>query len=422
MAEFDHAAFAQKNVSDFLANNRAERDDEAEFALPEAVATAVGAGFILGPIGGLLLGAAQGILGKRMEQSELDAIAAYDDVDATFMETIDRQMMEADSPEDVEQLSTMATQQTAARRMLASPVPQIRQQGAMLQAKLFDAQRAYAIKQEEQAIQADVRAENTERELGQENYSRFRTARDKFMQESAPFLEVRNATANILNALQRGSPVDQYAAAKLMDKALDPTSVVRPEEAEAWGQIGSVWQRANVFMEKLRSGQTLAPEQAAEMEALARSIENQSYEMQIAREARYADEIDDIGLPVKYHDNFRLATPLPAPERRTPSPAPAANNSTPSAAQVAVAAGMAGADVLEAVPSEVKTGAAAAGGLTVARWAPALTKFAAKFGVPLAAVIAAGEQVEGESDEAYRRRLRRTMESTPYDERRRPTN
>ena len=48
---------------------------EAEFALPEAMATAVGAGWLLGPVGGLLMGVAQGVLGKKEKQAALDNYA-----------------------------------------------------------------------------------------------------------------------------------------------------------------------------------------------------------------------------------------------------------------------------------------------------------------------------------------------------------
>ena len=378
MAEIDHATFAQQNVARHLERARSSR--EARFAAPEALATAVGAGFILGPVGGLLLGAAQGILGKRMEQSQLDAIAAeqsaYDDVDARARETIERALASATNPQDVEQLATMATQQAAARRMLASPIPQIQQQGAALQSQIFAEQRAYAVRQEEQAIAAHAQEEAGRLAMGDRNYSRYTNSRDNFMKESAPYLEVRNATVNLMGALDRGTAVDQYAAVKMLEKALDPASIVRPEEQEAWGNLGSALDRAGTFVERLRSGKSLSPEQIRDIRTLALGIERQSYEMQAEREARYLDEITDIGLPDRFHDNFRLARPL----EFQPQPAPVGEqvpSSSPGVAQAAIAAGLVGADLADAIPSEVKTGAAAAGGLTAARWMPTVTKLAA---------------------------------------------
>jgi hypothetical protein len=65
-------------------------------------------------------------------------------------------------------------------------------------------------------------------------------------------------------------------------------------------------------MEKARSGQTMLPEQRKELSDMLYRIRESNTEFQLAREARYADEIDDIGLPQKYRDNFRLATTVPA--------------------------------------------------------------------------------------------------------------
>ena len=67
-----------------------------------------------------------------------------------------------------------------------------------------------------------------------------------------------------------------------------------------------------MLLEKARSGQTMLPEQREELSGLLYRMRESSTEFQLAREARYADEINDIGLPAKYHNNFRLATTVPA--------------------------------------------------------------------------------------------------------------
>src|SRR5690606_34201009 len=148
----------------------------------------------------------------------------------------DKQRMTAASPEDLAQLDVLQSQYAIASKMLRSPYAETQNRGSALMAQVMEAQRQYEIKNEEQLIAAQQREEEIERAIGQEGYNRYKDSRDNFMRESAPYLEVRAATQNILGALRRGTAVDMYAAAKLMDKALDPGSVVRPEEAEAWGQ------------------------------------------------------------------------------------------------------------------------------------------------------------------------------------------
>lgn len=292
---------------------------KAKFATPEALATAVGASFILGPIGGLLLGAAQGIIGKQMRQGQLDAIAAeanaLAEADELVASTFDAQRAGLSNPHDIQQLNTIQSQYDAARKLMQSPFEETKAKGMALMQQALEAQRAFDVRQEEQAIAAAQAEETALRELGAENYSRFRTSQGNFMKESAPYMEVRQATLNALNALDRGTPVDQYAAIKMLEKALDPGSIVRPAEQEAWGKLGSIYERANVLVNKMGKGESLSPSQVDQMIDLLGSIENESYKIQVERENRYSDELDDIFLgdaPTtdKYRNNFRLAAPL----------------------------------------------------------------------------------------------------------------
>jgi hypothetical protein len=78
--------------------------DEADFALPEAVATAVGVGWLLGPVGGLLMGVAQGILTKKERQNYLDNYAAdmgvLSETNDIFNNELDRLAMSVTNPND----------------------------------------------------------------------------------------------------------------------------------------------------------------------------------------------------------------------------------------------------------------------------------------------------------------------------------
>lgn len=399
---------------------------EAGFAALPAAVTAIGASAILGPVAGLVLGGVQGILGKRARQDELDRaaeeaeiLAQSDDIAAAVF---DSQRMAAQNPADLRQLDVLQSQYAVASKMLRSDVPETRARGAQLMQQVMGAQRAYEVQNETQLIAAEQREEDALRALGQENYSRYTDSRDNFMAESQQYLEVRGATVNLVDAIERGTAIDQYAAIKLVEKALDPTSVVRPEEQQAWGGLASAMERANIWLERLKSGKSLSPEQLAGLKNLALSIEGQAFEIQKRREARYHDEIIDIGLPAKFHDNFRLAEPLNIAPAPVADAGDGANGETPDVLQAAVAAGLVTKDVVDRIPSEVKAAVGTAGLMT--GFGKALVKLAAKYAVPVTAVIAAGEQVPGESDQNYRMRLRRAMESAPHDERRdlRPVN
>lgn len=289
---------------------------DAEFAGPEALVTAIGAGWLLGPVGGLLMGLAQGIIGKREQQAALDSYAqdmgVLEDTNSVFNDELDRLAMTVTNPNDLEQLSAMQTQKDAALRMMSSASPELQRKGSELLSDFSARLNNYALTQETQRIEAEAADGQLRRDLDQEQYSRYKSSIDKFRTESAPYEAVMQATDIALDALANGSPADLWAAGILVNKALDPASIVRQEEAEAVGKLGSMWDEAQVIMEKARSGKTILPAQREELSALLYAVRETGTQFQLAREARYSDEITDIGLPAKYHDNFRLARTVPA--------------------------------------------------------------------------------------------------------------
>lgn len=291
-------------------------DDEAAFAKPEALATAIGAAFILGPVGGLLLGAAQGLLGKREQQGVLDRMRdernALTQADDIFNDELDRLAMVTDDPLDHDQLNSMRANKDAATRMMMSASPALQQQGAALMSKFNDTLQAYTERQETQAIAADTEDARIRRELDDTQYSRYDSSITSFRNESEGYLKVMEATDTAMNALGSGSPADLWAAGILINKALDPGSIVRPDEAKAIGMLGSLWDKAGTILESAKSGQTILPAQRRELTQLLGTIRSTVTKHQLAREAAYSDEVIDIGLPDKYHDNFRLVKNVPA--------------------------------------------------------------------------------------------------------------
>ena len=289
---------------------------EEGFAFPEAAVTAVGVGWLLGPAGGLLMGIAQGILTRNERQSALDSymqdMGILEETDSVFNDQLERLALTTENPNDLEQLSALQTQKDAALRLMASASPELQQRGSELLSDFSTRLNDYTLLQEEQRIQAETLEAEQRRELDQEQYSRYQTSINNFRSESQGYESVMQATDIALDALQNGTPSDLWAAGILINKALDPASVVRQEEAEAVGALGSIWDKANVYMEKARSGQTMLPEQRQELSGLLYRLRESNTEFQLAREARYADEVNDIGLPDKYRNNFRLATTVPA--------------------------------------------------------------------------------------------------------------
>ena len=294
----------------------AQDDAEADFGTPEAIATAVAASFILGPVGGLLLGGAQGWLKKRADQSVLDQIvkeqtvltdsaAVYDDVLQGFKDS-------ATSEEDTAQVAVLEAQRTAAVEMMTSGDVALRDQGLEAFAKFEAGLQGYSTLQETQRIAGDAEEARQRVELDDRQFSRFTGMQTDFTNESESYLAVNQSINTALAALQNGTPADLHAAVVLVNKALDPESVVRAEEAAAFGNMGSALEKGFQFVGEQFQGQTLTANQRRNLGGLLLNIKNETTRFQLTREARFSDQVIDAELPGKYHDNFRLVENVPA--------------------------------------------------------------------------------------------------------------
>jgi hypothetical protein len=108
--------------------------------VPEGLATAIGATFLLGPVG-LLLGGAQGILSRRMEQGALDKAAAEAAANQALDEEINSQLDSAASftgatDTDQAQLKDLQTRYAQLNQLSQHPDPAVRQKAIEEKVKL----------------------------------------------------------------------------------------------------------------------------------------------------------------------------------------------------------------------------------------------------------------------------------------------
>ena len=287
-------------------------DDEANFAAPEALATAVGAGFILGPAGGLLLGLTQGILGKRAEQNALDQynreagiISKANDI---FNDEIDRQVASATNPDDIAQLTAMQSQKDAALQMMTSANPTIQQKGTELFADFSTRMNDFATLQEEQSIERDT----LRRELGQELYDRHLTLNDKFRADSANF-EAQQATANnIIESINRGDGASVTAALATLPLLVNPDAGATTEaEVEIWSKVGGTVDSLLGKVQKELGSGGLTDDTRREILGVATQYKRNSISFQQAREAYYGEQMQIEGLPQQLAGQYNLSGRLP---------------------------------------------------------------------------------------------------------------
>lgn len=288
-------------------------DGEAEFATPEALATAVGAAFILGPVGGILLGAAQGILGKQMKQNALDQWSeeqsAISDSQDIIQARIDSLRESAVSDEDREQISNMEAALKMGTRLAKGGDPR----GQELMVQALNGLDAYTQRNEAQRIAREEADRQARVDLSNEQYNRNTGLRSTYRAESQEYVDVRKQANIMKEAIEKGDPAALQASLVILNKILDPTSVVRAEEAEAYGNIGNVMEQASTLVQKwIGTGQQASPEQRQALLDLTDILVRHNTASQLARDVKFQEYAIDAGLPAKYVNDYRMVTELPA--------------------------------------------------------------------------------------------------------------
>lgn len=313
-------------------------DGKAEAAIPEGIATGIAAGFILGPIGGLVMGIAQAWMGKRERQNVLDQWAAendtWDTVEGVLNERIADLADNATNANDIEQLHALQAQQDAALKLVRSGSETMQQRGAEMLADIDSQVNSYTERQETQRIEQEAIDAQLARELDDQQYTRYQALQDDFEAESLQYEQTQSAVNIAMEALERGTPADLHAALILVNKALDPTSVVREEEARAIGNLGNWFEQATTALQaRLGSGQQASVEQRANLMGVLTTIAQNNTQLQLAREARYTTELDLAGLDQrKYREPFRRVDSVPAYQPGGIQPTPGAPPVQPDAA------------------------------------------------------------------------------------------
>lgn len=287
-------------------------DDEATFDTPKALATAVGAGFVLGPVGGLLLGVAQGILGKREQQSVLDQMAAernaITDADDIFGDELDRLAMVTDNPLDLDQLNSMRANKDAAVRLMMSASPELQQRGSAMLADFNASLQAYSTQQETQAIEADVRRDEAIRAMGEETWQRFDTIQSDLTAISQPFLAQRESYGRLIASARDPSPAGDLSLIISYMKILDPASIVREGEQAQASNAAGVPERIRGIYNNLLTGEKLTPEQRADFLARGGALFKKAAGEQDDRNTRHLQRARDFGVPEKYLDTMAIPT------------------------------------------------------------------------------------------------------------------
>ena len=294
-------------------------DGKANLAIPEGIATAVAAGFILGPVGGAVMGLAQAWLGKQERQNILDQWAqendTWDQVDSILTGRIEDLEKNATNPNDLEQLQQYRVQQSAALKMARSGSPDMQRKGMEALAAIDTAINGYTVRQEEQRIAQEQIDAEVARELTAEQRATYQEELNRFEDQSANYIATLDKANEIRANLETGNPATLSAAIVGVVKLLDPTSAAMEGEVGAWRGIGNLRDRLSGFVEQLAEGKPLNSKQAEDLQTLVDNVVAGRKEIQLARQSRAISRLDTLEVPEKYWREFNIVDDYPAVQR-----------------------------------------------------------------------------------------------------------
>ena len=268
----EHQAAKDREAGMAMGRPRAydrDGDGKASLAVPEGVATAVAAGFILGPVGGLAMGLAQAWLGKQERQNILDQWAedndTWDTVEGVLNDRLETLVQGATNSNDLEQLGALRAQQDAALKLVRSANPNMQKRGAEMLADIDTQANAYTERQEVQRIEQEAIDAEIARELSEEQRTLFRDELTRFEDTSENYLATIEKANEIRAQLRTGNPATLAAAIVGVVKLQDPTSAAMEGEVSAWRSVGNLADKFMGFVDQLDEGKPLTTRQAEDL-------------------------------------------------------------------------------------------------------------------------------------------------------------
>lgn len=153
--------------------------------------------------------------------------------------------------------------------------------------------------------------------------------RKEYQNRSARFTEAYISFQNLTNQVALGTAAGDTAAIKMLEKILDPGSVVREAEfAQRRGSLGDAFDQLDSLTRSLRGKGLLTPRQRQELEASARLFIESAVKLEREERANFDRMVNDYGLNPR---NIFSTVPVEVPTPTTPPAQPAAPASAPAA-------------------------------------------------------------------------------------------
>lgn len=303
--EIEDAATALARISPDNATQQAP-GDTAEFGTPEAIATAVFATVLLGPIGGILVGGAQGLLKKQSDQKLLETLANEQSLLNTSLDIRSDQLTafrdSAVNANDLEQIEVMQTKLDVANEYIKGGNPE--QAAAIMQGLDTDMQ-THARNQETDRVAFEAEVKADKRQLGLDTYARYDGMRNTYDAQSAGWIARQEAIKIGRGALMTNNPAMLNTAMVMINKAIDADSAVLQGEKDSTAAMGTLWDKAQNILNQVGDGAQLTASQRRQFGEAFDQIDDISTAIQLRIDQRAQKRAVEDLIP-KYADRFNL--------------------------------------------------------------------------------------------------------------------
>lgn len=306
------AATVLQNTQREIGYNARPATGEASFSTPEAVATAIGSSLFLGPAG-VLLGVAQGFLGKQAQQNELDAVAdrnaALEMTDSVYEDTLSMLEASTTNDNDIEQLNVLRAQKDAAQKMLLSADPQMQQRGAAGMQSFEQRVNDYTVRQESDRITFEAQ----EQLLGRQTMSDFRSDLSTYDSQTENFAAIERSTQSIIESMNQGDAVSVMSALSQMPVLINPAAGAMTDgEFNLWQNVGGMVDGFIGKIEKeLAGGGGLTDTTRRELIAEVEDLRKRNSAFQVMRDARYQGRAPVFGYTPEMTNEFNATKFVP---------------------------------------------------------------------------------------------------------------
>lgn len=310
----DALARTQSMVEDANQGTSATTKVDGGSGVGEAVAAGLAASFILGPIGGLIMGATTGFLKRRSEQNVLDTLADRENAITASYDTM-RAGFEADLSDDMSQLDreqvagNLASLEAGYQMMLD---PNTQQAGAQIYAQSVMAQERWRTQNEVQAINLERERVQDEIAFGKETRATHERLLGNFEAASATFDSQQRAIAEMRSALNKGDSAGALQVFSQLPLLINPQAgAVTDSELEMWNGLGNRLNKLQQIIDTELGTGGLTDDTRREMLGLLDRFDESSFMSQRALEQRTGREVVLAGLPEKYWPSYNRTGNVP---------------------------------------------------------------------------------------------------------------